>query len=682
MYKELYERRRSRSKRERIKNQNYYRNIADQSGKTSTSSKFFDQEITKRKYVEIDYTLDGSVKQLFLNLTRMQIPFDYEKTLAVYFPDDMQVDGHGNYWKKIGDSKVMFCGHLDTYCREYKRVWHIIEGDKIKTDGTTTLGGDDKAGITIMLKMMEANISGLYYFFRGEEGVTSPTGTWGSKQALKSRGDFFKDYDKCIAFDRKGNTSIISEQMYTECCSDEFVKALEDEFKNNGLEYKGDPTGMWCDSGVFMETIPECTNISVGYKSEHTFNEEQDLGHLEKLVDACIKIDWEKLPVKRDPTKVTRGIGRYKYDWDYDWDYYGNAYSRKKSNYYKPATTSNYSTQTKRDYVTMDEMFEHVVELLEQLDYECLNPDSFKEVEEMYFMNYATNDFFAIRIIDFEIYMSEDDTLKKYTNVGSLEKFKRYVMTGVNPSDIEEIDTLDDAAKRHLDSISREVSSIKKSDNIEKDKINFHYSKLQMDTFRDFAERYPDIVKTILNNYVAAGEPTLSTNMWLDIDKKMIELKYKVDYSSSSNSISPDDFSEWVVDNWKEMKELISKKEKDENQSHIPKVGFLNKISKDIDYSKYHYDQYQIFQRLVDDEKELIKLVLKDFEINNKAEIRDSTVKKIWEEIVKINDNLNIKSPRKDRTLLTAYPDIFIRWAYEYKDDIKKYYNIRGEKLS
>ncbi len=670
MYNELYERRRSRSKtrRERILNPNY-----DPKNKHEKTNQIVNKIINRENYKELDYTLDGSVKQLFLNLTRMQIPFDYEKTLAIYFPDDMEVDGHGNYYKKIGDSKVMFCGHLDTYCREYKRVWHIIDGNTIKTDGTTTLGGDDKAGITIMLKMMEANVPGLYYFFRGEEGVTSPTGTWGSKQALKSRGDFFKGYEKCIAFDRKGTTSIISEQMYTECCSSEFVKALEEEFKTNGLEYKDDPTGMWCDSGVFMEIIPECTNISVGYKSEHTFNEEQNLEHLEKLVEASININWEKLPVKRDPSIVSKGVGRYKYDWDYDWDYYGSAYSRKKSTNYYPATTSNYNKSvTKRDYVTMGEMFEHVVELLEQLDYECLNAESFKEIEEIYFINYQTNDFFGIRIIDFEIYMSEDETLKKYVNLGNLESFKRYIMTGIYPQNIEEIDTLDDQARRHLDSISKEIEyDSKKSTK----KYNFQYSKLQMDTFKDFAEKYPDIVKVILDNYVKSGEPTMSNNMWLDVDKKMHNLGYKVDYSSSGNSISPDDFAEWVVDNWKDMKELINK----------PKVvtkkfetGFLSTINpNEINYNKFHYDQYVLFGKLVEKEKELVKLVLKDFEINNKAEIRDTTTKKIWDEIVKINDNLSKHlRTRTDKTLLTTYPDLFIKWAYEYSDDIKKYYNM------
>ena len=168
MYRKLYEseERKRRGKRHRGAAGRPY-NIPRHHEKTQQMyNKLFKKEdIIKKNYVEIDYTMDGSVKQLFLNLTKMQIPFNYEKTLAEFFPKDMEVDGNGNYWKKIGDNDIMFCGHLDTYCREHKRVWHIIEGDIISTDGTTTLGGDDKAGITVMIKMMEAGVPGLYYFF-------------------------------------------------------------------------------------------------------------------------------------------------------------------------------------------------------------------------------------------------------------------------------------------------------------------------------------------------------------------------------------------------------------------------------------------------------------------------------------------------------------------------------------
>jgi hypothetical protein len=60
--------------------------------------------------------------------------------------------------------------HLDTVSREHTKVNHVINGNMISTDGTTTLGADDKAGVSVLIWMMKHNIPGLYYFFIGEVG--------------------------------------------------------------------------------------------------------------------------------------------------------------------------------------------------------------------------------------------------------------------------------------------------------------------------------------------------------------------------------------------------------------------------------------------------------------------------------------------------------------------------------
>ena len=729
MYRKLYE---SEERKRRNKKSRFFSREKERHEKTQQII----SKLPKKDWVEVDYTMDGSVKQLFLNLTKMQIPFNYEKTLGNFFPEDMEVDEHGNFFKKIGENDIMFCGHLDTYCREYKRVWHVIKSDTIETDGTTTLGGDDKAGITVMIKMMEADVPGLYYFFRGEEGVTSPTGTWGSKQAIKSRKDFFSNIKKCIAFDRKGTSSIISEQMYTQCCSDEFVKALEEEFKKNGLEYKDDPTGMWCDSGVFMEMVPECTNISVGYKFEHTFYEEQNIVHLEKLIEAVIKINWESLPVKRDPSKVTRGIGRYNFDYEWGWDAYstadpygrGNKYKRGRVLYYPATTTTSYKPEEKRrDYVKMDEMFEHVVEMLSDMDYDCLNANDFAETEEMYFSNTLTNDFFAIRIIDYDIYMSVDETLKKYTNIGKLDDFRKYVMSGIHPSDMEvdedendldkELDRkINSEARRDLDNELRmrlsantqpigidadDEAKRAAEEDMQKDskkkisKKDYNYTEEQMEGFSLIAETYPELVIEVMDDITSTNKKTLHSNLWIDIDKKISELGYKSDYNKDGTGINPDNFQEWVADNWVEMTKIVDDYQKTNTttkEKSIDKKLADNKIERDkailtkrpgsflstlkhsdIHLSKYHYDQFQIFSNIIEHERVITKMVLKDFEIKNKAEVRDSLLKRLWDTI----NSIDYK--RTDKTLLTAYPQNFVDWVYEYSDEIKKYYGIKKD---
>jgi hypothetical protein len=74
--------------------------------------------------------------------------------------------------------------------------------------------------------------------------------------------------------------------------------------------------------------IPECTNISVGYYSEHTVNEQQDINHLIDLCVACVSVDWESLPVVRDPKIYeAKSYGTYsksksKVHSDRDYQYY------------------------------------------------------------------------------------------------------------------------------------------------------------------------------------------------------------------------------------------------------------------------------------------------------------------------------------------------------------------------
>lgn len=97
----------------------------------------------------------------------------------------MEIDEFGNLYKIVGDKySTMFACHLDTATSALTDVDHVIDGDIIKTDGTSILGADDKAGVTILMYMIENNIPGLYYFFLGEE-----VGCVGSKKTSRITQD-------------------------------------------------------------------------------------------------------------------------------------------------------------------------------------------------------------------------------------------------------------------------------------------------------------------------------------------------------------------------------------------------------------------------------------------------------------------------------------------------------------
>lgn len=264
----------------------------------------------------------------FLTFTSLSSPFKYEHIFMLkygQFLPALSIDKHGNYFIKIGDSKTVFCCHLDTVSDKVEFVNHVFDGDFITTDGKTILGADDRAGVTLMTHMIENKISGLYYFFVGEE-----VGCIGSSKAKND--SIFKDYDRIIAFDRKHTTDVITKMNGVRVCSDEFATELsnrlnvylsetDDRFKLTPCDRGGST-----DSGQFKYIIPECTNISVGYFNEHTKGEKQNIKYLDSLANAVINIDWESLPKVRKATEVSIDDDLYDY-----YDEYYNLFNHQGS---------------------------------------------------------------------------------------------------------------------------------------------------------------------------------------------------------------------------------------------------------------------------------------------------------------------------------------------------------------
>lgn len=281
-----------------------------------------------------------NIKETFIRLTSETYPHGHEEGVICLLPKDLKKDEFGNLFKEIGESpSTMFTSHLDTASHDKVKVNHVFEGNIIKTDGTSILGADDKAGVTIMLYMMEKGVPGLYYFFLGEE-----RGCIGSKKvAEKHRTNSLPYIKKVVSFDRRGNNSIITHQSSLRCCSDSFGNALSDQLnrKSKALSYSLDPTGIYTDSYQFTGIYPECTNISVGYMYEHTKNEKQDISHLEELTKTLVLVDWESLPVERDPSKP-------EYDYKNSWEYPYQSYTFKKK------------TETKRVWFIDSDYDKHV----------------------------------------------------------------------------------------------------------------------------------------------------------------------------------------------------------------------------------------------------------------------------------------------------------------------------------
>lgn len=198
------------------------------------------------------------------------------------------------YMIEVGSSDTMFSCHVDTVHRtggKQSPVFDEKTNTILKTDGEP-LGADDGAGVWLLLEMIDNKVPGTYVFHRGEE-----VGGIGSRFISKHHIPFLKKFKRAIAFDRRGDTDVITHQSMRRTCSDTFASALATEINsaNNG-RYKPCSGGIFTDTANYVNVIPNCTNVSCGYDNEHTGSEILDVNTLLNLRKACLKIKWDSLP--------------------------------------------------------------------------------------------------------------------------------------------------------------------------------------------------------------------------------------------------------------------------------------------------------------------------------------------------------------------------------------------------
>ena len=240
----------------------------------------------------------------------------------------MTSDAEGNRILRIGgdEVRVLWSSHTDTVHNKsgtqklmYGGGFLSLHADALGV--SNCLGADCTVGIWLMREMILRGIPGLYVFHAGEE-----CGGRGSSYIAKKTPEILKGIDYAIAFDRKGTNSVISHQM-SRCASDVFVAALSRQLGSN---FSGDDTGTFTDTANYTDIVPECTNISVGYYSQHTASEVLDVSFAVHLLDVIHNnLDVSSLPVMRDPTVVDKD------DWGYGgWRNWDTGYSTYKGGKY------------------------------------------------------------------------------------------------------------------------------------------------------------------------------------------------------------------------------------------------------------------------------------------------------------------------------------------------------------
>lgn len=219
-------------------------------------------------------------------------------------------DRYGNRILARNDARVIIACHTDT-------VHHDDGKQRIKQTGgvvrlapserkSNCLGADDTAGVYAALRLIEAGVPATFIFHRSEE-----RGGNGSAWLARHYPDWLGEHDICLSLDRRGTGDIITSQAYGRSASDAFAASLA---RQVGMGHKA-ASGIFTDSANYAHLIPECSNISVGYRDEHSRDERLDLNYLERLIAALGGVDWHDLTVSRNPDEEDP-YGLYGDEWD------------------------------------------------------------------------------------------------------------------------------------------------------------------------------------------------------------------------------------------------------------------------------------------------------------------------------------------------------------------------------
>jgi hypothetical protein len=217
-------------------------------------------------------------------------------------PTGAAEDTFGNLWLTVGNAPILWCSHTDTVHKQAGKQRVLYGASVASADKSNCLGADCTTGVWLMLAMIRAKVSGTYLFHRGEE-----VGGIGSAWIAKNMATTLARYQFAIAFDRMGSDEVITHQAGWRCASEAFAGSMAKALAP--LDYTGSDGGSFTDTANYVEIIPECTNISVGYYGQHTKNEMQDIDHAIKLRDRLCTADFSQLVCERDPYSL-EGYGQ------------------------------------------------------------------------------------------------------------------------------------------------------------------------------------------------------------------------------------------------------------------------------------------------------------------------------------------------------------------------------------
>lgn len=216
------------------------------------------------------------------------------------------VQDRANNWhvivpdRRTGTARVLWSCHTDTVHRTEGRQGLYIGPEEItlgrnRRKLSNCLGADDTVGVWICREMVLAGVPGHYVFHYGEE-----RGGIGSGNIVAQSPELFRDIECAIALDRRGTTDVITYQACGRCCSDAFAESLAAQLQDVA-RYAPCDSGIYTDTAEYTGIVGECTNLSVGYRYEHSPSESLNYRHALRLLEALCVLDTDALVCERVP---------------------------------------------------------------------------------------------------------------------------------------------------------------------------------------------------------------------------------------------------------------------------------------------------------------------------------------------------------------------------------------------
>lgn len=254
------------------------------------------------------------------------------------------VEDNKDYLYFKGNLPVLLVAHLDVVHKEipqiiYKEITN--SGDSFKLTTTTGIGGDDRCGVWIILKIIEK----FNKLFKDKLSIPSILFTMDEEVGGLGAQKFIENYKTLDAnfileYDRKGYTDVVA---YDDG-NDTLTKSIEKIGSELGIDYKE-------NFGSFTDISYLCphfgisgVNISSGYYNPHMSNEYIDFGQLTKIHQVGVELILRLLEEFKEPIPYEECYNTkyYNDDWYYDYRY---GYNYNKGYTYPKATNSTTTTK-------------------------------------------------------------------------------------------------------------------------------------------------------------------------------------------------------------------------------------------------------------------------------------------------------------------------------------------------